>query len=225
MAISAVPGGAVQGAQPGGGLLGGFANDDNIGGMRMAVPVISSFQQLRAAKDAMQFSQYSRYAYEGLSGGYRGGYGMGGIGGVAGAGLRSLPGLLKSNFLISGAMSVFTNLIDLVRGKSSGTQFLANTVADTVAYTGIGASATMIGGMVGSIVPGIGTIIGMGVGALCGFLFGKLYEDKIRPGITQSLAAKFSGVGSNSGTALPPTPPGSYYQQPTNGYLAPTLPR
>ncbi len=219
MAIS----GAVPGAQPAGGLLGGFANDDNIGGMRMAVPVISSMQHLRAARDAMQFSQYSRYAYEGLSGGYRGSMGMGGIGGTVGAGMRSLPGLLKSNFLISAGMSLFTNVIDLVRGKSSGTQFLANTVADTVAYTGIGASATMIGGMVGSIVPGIGTIIGMGVGALVGFLFGKLYEDKIRPGLTQSLAAKFTGA--TNGSALPPTPPATYYQQPTNGYLAPTLPR
>ena len=208
MAIS----GAVPGATPpAGGLLSSFANDDNISGMRMAVPVIKSVSALRAAKDAMQFSQYSRMAYDGMAGGYRGGYGMGGVTGTVGAGLRSLPGLIKSNFIMAGAMSLFTNLIDLVRGKSTGTQFLASTVADTAAYTAIGASATMIGGMVGSIVPGIGTIIGMGVGALVGFLGGKLYEDKIRPGFPSAIAAKFTGATSGGLAPTPtPTAPGTY---------------
>lgn len=227
MAIS----GAVPGAQPlpPASGFGSLASDDNIAGMRIAVPVIKSVSNIRAARDAMQFSQYSRMAYDGLAGGYRGNLGMGGIGGTVGSGLRSLPGLIRSNFLISAGMSLFTNLFDLIRGKSSGTQFLANTVADTVAYTGIGATATMIGGMVGSIVPGIGTLIGMGVGALVGFLGGKLYEDKIRPGFTSALAAKFTGATSGGLAPTPtPTPPATYgspqYALP-GGASAPTWPK
>lgn len=199
--------GAVPGSgAPAGSLLETFANDDNISGMRIAVPVIKSVQSLRAAKDVMEMTRYSRHAFDGLSGGYRGarGYG-GGIRGTFGAGLTSLPRLLMSNFIVSGAMSIFTNVFDLIRGKTNGTQFAANTVADTVAYTGIGATATMIGGMVGSVVPVIGTFIGMGVGALVGFFAGKLYEDKIRPGFTKSLQAQFVGLGNSGG--LPPTGP------------------
>lgn len=211
MAIS----GAVPGAQPPAGAIGAFASDDNIAGMRIAVPVIKSVQSLRAAKDAMQFSNYSRMAYDGMAGGYggvRGGFGQfGGVGGMVGSGLRSLPSLLKSNFIISGAMALFTNAWSFFTGKSSGTKFLAGTVADTVAYTGIGASATMIGGMVGSIVPGIGTLIGMGVGALVGFFGGKMYEDHIRPKFVSTLEAKFTemsgpAVGTSAAPGLPTAP-------------------
>jgi hypothetical protein len=222
MAIS----GAVPGATPpAGGSLSSFASDDNISGMRIAVPVIKAVSGIKAARDYMNFSNNARFAYDGIAGGYRGARGMG-FGGAVGGGFHSFFGAIRSNFLISAGMSIFTNLIDLVRGKSSGTQFLANTVADTAAYTAIGASATAIGAMVGSIVPGIGTIIGMGVGALVGFLGGKLYEDKLRPSLTSGLAAKFTGsTGGNFQLTPPAQQPGLPAGYAPTPAPAPTWPR
>ncbi len=193
-----------------GNILSSLATPDNVAGMRMAVPVISSVQGLSAVKDAYAASNAARAAYSSMD---AAGAGVGGamssvtsgVGGVISNALHSLPGLLKSNFAISGLMSLFTNAIDFVQGKENGTQFLVDSACDTAAYTGIGATATMIGGMVGSVIPGFGTIIGMGVGALVGFLGGKLYETYLRPSFTNAVQAKFVGMSNGSQPSALPT--------------------
>ncbi len=195
-----------------GNFLSALATPDNVAGMRMAVPVISSVQGLKAVRDAYAASDAARAAYSSMDAAGAAGAGAGGaissvtsgIGGVISNALHSLPGLLKSNFAISGLMSIFTNGLDFVQGKENGTQFLVDTACDTAAYTGIGATATMIGGMVGSVIPGFGTLIGMGVGALVGFLGGKLYETYLRPSFTNAVQAKFVGMSNGSQpSALP----------------------
>ncbi|MBI6545250.1 MAG: hypothetical protein HY692_00560 [Cyanobacteria bacterium NC_groundwater_1444_Ag_S-0.65um_54_12] len=167
-----------------------LANDANIAGMRIAVPVIQSVRSIQGASEAMELLQQANNSFRLMTNGAKGG--IGGVRNVIGSGLRELPNLFGANFAIAGLMSIFTNTIDWVRGKATGTQFFAGTVADTLAYTGIGAGATMLGGMLGSIIPGIGTIVGMGVGAIAGFLGGKLYEDNVRPSFVGLLEGKFA---------------------------------
>lgn len=189
--------------------VGPFASTDMHGGLRVAVPVIQSAKALGAARDAFQLSRAGADATRAM---VAGGVGVGGgffsgIGSAISTSLRTLPGLLKSNFALAGLMSVFTNAIDLVSGRSSFTKFVASTAGDTVAYTGIGATATMLGGLVGSLVPGIGTVVGIGVGALFSYFAGKFYENKVRPGFNGAIQGQLEGLTNQSSTAPVPTAP------------------
>ena len=189
--------------------VGPFASTDMHGGLRVAVPVIQSAKALGAARDAFQLSRAGADATRAM---VAGGTGLGGgffsgIGSAISTSLRTLPGLLKSNFALAGLMSVFTNAIDLFSGRSSFTKFVANTAGDTVAYTGIGATATMVGGLVGSLVPGIGTIVGIGVGALFSYFAGKFYENKVRPSLNGAIQGQLEGLVNQSAAPATPSAP------------------
>ncbi|HBN07702.1 MAG TPA: hypothetical protein DD435_03305 [Cyanobacteria bacterium UBA8530] len=163
------------------------ANNDQTSGMRMMVPVIKTIEDLKGAKkvvdtftETARSARAARAAQAALEGGVTsGGSAVNSIGSTISGGLKSLPHLLKSNFLFAAIGSAVTGAIDLFKGEKPA-KVAANFMADTVAYTGIGATATMVGGMVGSIVPGIGTIVGIAVGALVGLGLGKLYEGNVR---------------------------------------------
>lgn len=155
------------------------ANPENMAGMRMAAPVVQSFKDLKMAKDVFQGSNQIATAS------------VGGIGntvkGAFGGLFRNLPGLIKSNFVVSAILSGVSNLYEMATGKVKPLQAAGNFVADTAAYTGIGVAATSVGAMIGSLIPipVVGTLLGAGVGALGGLLLGKFYEGNIRD--------KFSG--------------------------------
>lgn len=156
------------------------ASPEQTSGMRMMVPVLNTVQQMRTTNAAVQGFRNSASNVVALEGGVTaGGSAVNAIGSTLSSGLKSLPSLLKSNVVVAAIGSAITGVIDLFRGEKP-TKVAANFLADTAAYTGIGATATMIGGMVGSLVPGIGTIIGIGVGALVGLGLGKLYEGNVR---------------------------------------------
>lgn len=155
------------------------ANPENMAGMRMAAPVVQSFKDLKMAKDVFQGSNQIATAS------------VGGIGnsikGAFGGLFRNLPGLIKSNFVVSAILSGVSNLYEMATGKVKPLQAAGNFVADTAAYTGIGVAATSVGAMIGTLIPipVVGTLLGAGVGALGGLLLGKFYESNIRD--------KFSG--------------------------------
>ncbi|MEB3299465.1 MAG: hypothetical protein VKO21_08280 [Candidatus Sericytochromatia bacterium] len=185
-----------------------FANTDMHGGMRVAVPVIQSAKALGAARDAFHLSRAGAEATRAMMHGgveVAGGI-FSGIGSAISTSLRSLPGLLKSNFALAGLMSVFTNALDLFSGRSSFTKFIANSAGDTVAYTGIGATATMVGGLVGSLVPGVGTVLGIGVGALFSYFAGKFYENRVRSGLNSAIQGQLEGLTNQASGPVAPTP-------------------
>jgi hypothetical protein len=142
--------------------------------MRMMMPVVKTIQEAAPMRDAMRLSRQA-VAAEGAVSGVAGG----GIMSVITSGLKQFPRLLKSNFLLAAAGSALTGVIDLIKGEKPKT-VAANLIADTAAYTGIGATCTMVGGMIGSIIPGIGNIIGVAAGALVGLGLSKLYESTVR---------------------------------------------
>jgi hypothetical protein len=153
------------------------------------------------------FGGYGQYGYAGrgwfgprAAGGY---LQRPGFGGAIGHAFLNLPGMLAKNALLAGLLSLISNGADLIGGKVDAKQFLAHTVADTAAYTGIGVSATMVGGMIGSLVPGIGTLVGILAGAAVSFFLGKLYEDQLRPGFTKTMETKMLGA---SQATLQPVP-------------------
>lgn len=129
-------------------------------------------------------------ALGGASGGIMGGAGGGvggaisGLGGALKQGLGMFVGALKSNFLISAAVSGVTNLADVVMGKTSPQKAIATFAVDTAAYTGIGATSTMIGAALGSLIPipFVGTALGIAAGIGLGFL----YEKTVRNGLVRS---------------------------------------
>ena len=146
-------------------------SDDSLGwGIRAAGPLLKGFQNIG---NAVHLS-------DGVAGGY-----MRGIGRI---GFSEFGHLLKANFVTATITSGFSNLLDLVRGKVTPKQALVGFGTDTVAYTGIGAAATAIGGAVGSIVPGLGTIVGLGVGTVVGFGLSWMYEKFLRPKATATVA-------------------------------------
>jgi hypothetical protein len=160
------------------------ANPENMAGMRMAAPVVQSFKDLKMAKDVFQGStQIATAGAQGI-GSTIGNSVKGAFGGM----FRNLPGLLKSNFVVSAILSGVSNLYEMATGKVKPLQAAGNFVADTAAYTGIGVAATSVGAMIGSLIPipVVGTLLGAGVGALGGLLLGKFYESNIRD--------KFSGT-------------------------------
>lgn len=137
---------------------------------------------------------------EGLSlgGGAAGGVMNGGLGGIGGGiggavngvgnaikqGLGVFVGALKANFLISAAVSGVTNLADVVMGKTTPQKAIATFAVDTAAYTGIGATSTMIGAALGTLIPipFLGTALGVAAGIGLGFL----YEKTVRSGLVRS---------------------------------------
>ncbi len=157
------------------------ANPENMAGMRMAAPVVQSFKDLKMAKDVFQGSNQIAAAGVGSSIGNT-------VKGAFGGLFRNIPGLIKSNFLVSAILSGVSNIYEMATGKVKPLQAAGNFVADTAAYTGIGVAATSVGAMIGSLIPipVVGTLLGAGVGALGGLLLGKFYESNIRD--------KFSGT-------------------------------
>ncbi|HEY9855219.1 MAG TPA: hypothetical protein V6D05_05730 [Stenomitos sp.] len=125
-----------------------------------------------------------------MSGGVGGGIGgavggaVSGIGGAVKQAFSVFAGALKSNFLVSAAVSGVTNLADVVMGKTSPKKAVATFAVDTAAYTGIGATSTMIGAALGSLIPipFVGTALGVAAGIGLGFL----YEKTVRNGLVQS---------------------------------------
>ena len=232
MAISgAIPAPGYSGSAPVAQQPGQTAGEGS--GLRMAAPIFRVAQDVRKITNpygvglfGRGFGGYSRYGgFGGYPGGGYGGYGgyggrglfgsryaggymsgRPGFGGALGAGLMALPSLVFKNALFAGVMSLITNAADLIGGKVDAKQFFAHAVADTAAYTGIGVSATLIGGLVGSLIPGIGTIVGIGVGIAISYFLGKAYEGQMRPGFTKSMEAKLLG------TASQPLQPAQPYQ-------------
>ncbi|MBU6429574.1 MAG: hypothetical protein KGR26_11215 [Cyanobacteria bacterium REEB65] len=227
MAISS----SVNGSQPSSfsNLVSSMADSNTTQGMRIAAPLINTVEKLQSVKTALTAAKQAQLAasqqaamfgeqasmFKSI---YPGVQIIGGPGAFPSAGqvvgnagrqlattgssvLKTVGGMLKANFAISAAMAIFTNLIDLLSHRETGKQFLVDSAIDTAAYTGIGASATMIGGMVGSIFPGVGTLIGIGVGALVAFLASKLYEDKIRPQATTLALNAVDNAMSSSASA------------------------
>ncbi|MBO9540671.1 hypothetical protein J7643_08775 [bacterium] len=128
-------------------------------------------------------------AASGLSGGVMGGTGGGVIGGGLSGGLNGIGnalksgmnmwvGALKSNFLVSAVVSGVTNLIDVARGEITPSKAIATFAVDTAAYTGIGATSTVIGATLGSLIPI--PFVGTALGIAAGIGFGYLYEKTIR---------------------------------------------
>lgn len=181
------------------------ANSDNMAGMRMAAPVVNSVSQIKMAKDVFQGSR--QMANAGESFGAVAGRFSGSFGGV----FQSIGKALKANFLTSALLSGVSNLYELMTGKVKPMQAAGNFVADTAAYTAIGATATTIGGFLGSLIPipFVGTALGIGIGLLAG----KLYEDHVRAKFSatvtqgiQSLSAQAQQATSNA-SAIPSQTP------------------
>lgn len=205
------------------------ASADNMAGMRMAAPVAATFQQMKMAKDVFNGSRQMAYGARTLSAAGEAGGGMlSGIGskfgGLFNGGLKSIFGALKANFAISALLSGISNIYELATGKVKPLQAAGNFVADTAAYTGIGAAATTVGGMIGSLIPIpiLGTLLGVAVGGGIGLLLGKLYEDNLR--------TKFSGMAQQgiqslmNGGAAPTTTPTTPVTTPVAAPTAPAYP-
>lgn len=144
----------------------------------------------------------------GLAGGFmhgggsfwRGGSASGGmIDGAAGgfmkggflSGLKdALPRLLKSNFVISAGFAAVSNLVDLARHRVTGKQAAVGFAVDTVAYTGIGAASTYLGGMIGSLLGPIGTLGGVLAGGVLGMGLSWLYEKFARKKAVDTLSGE-----------------------------------
>jgi hypothetical protein len=129
----------------------------------------------------------------GAVGGSAGGV-MGGLSGIGNAlknGLGMFGAALKSNLLVSAVLSGVGNVIDVMQGKETPRQALATFAVDTAAYTGIGATSTVIGATLGSLIPipFVGTLIGAAVGIGVGFL----YEKTVRPGLVNAAQGMLGG--------------------------------
>ncbi|MNL21512.1 hypothetical protein D3C87_1428060 [compost metagenome] len=193
------------------------ANTDNMAGMRMAAPVVKSFDQLKIARNVMDGARMEAVGASTIANasGMTFSSGIGSrIWGTLSGGLKSFVGALKSNFAISALLSGVSNLYELMTGKVKPMQAAGNFVADTAAYTGIGAASTTVGGIIGSLIPipFLGTALGIAAGAGVGLLLGKFYEDKVRTKFSgqvqqgiQSMMA--SAKGMNSQTTQPATVP------------------
>lgn len=104
--------------------------------------------------------------------------------------VAALKAGLKTNVIVAGALSVVTNGYDALKGRTNMKQFLGLTVADTVAYTGIGAlataAATLAPALVGLVpaiafaapVLGVGIALAVGIGG--SMLYGKLGHETIK---------------------------------------------
>lgn len=176
------------------------ANSDNMAGMRMAAPVVNSVSQIKMAKDVFQGSRLSANAgIEGL------GAVTGRFSGAFGGIFQSIGKALKANFLTSALLSGISNVYELATGKVKPMQAVGNFVADTAAYTAIGAAATTVGGFLGSLIPipFVGTAIGIGIGLLAG----KLYEDLVRAKFSNTVAQSIQSLTTSSTSAPVPTAP------------------
>ncbi|HEY9899934.1 MAG TPA: hypothetical protein V6D00_12185 [Pantanalinema sp.] len=194
------------------------ANTDNMAGMRMAAPVIKTFDTLKIAKTVAEGARTEAVGASMVANAASGMTFSSGIGsriwGTLSGGLKNFVGALKSNFAISALLSGVSNLYEMMTGKVKPMQAAGNFIADTAAYTGIGAASTTIGGMIGSLIPipFLGTALGIAAGAGVGLLLGKFYEDKVRTSFSgqvqqgiQSMMA--SAKGMNSQATQPATVP------------------
>ncbi|MBO9541408.1 N-acetylmuramoyl-L-alanine amidase [bacterium] len=105
--------------------------------------------------------------------------------------LYSIPGLLKSNVAVAAVVSGVTNALDFIKGRVTGKQAAAGFAADTVAYTGIGATSTAIGAAVGSVLGPVGTVGGFLVGSAVGMGLSWAYEKFGRSKIVGALTGLF----------------------------------
>ncbi|MNT85746.1 hypothetical protein D3C72_2259390 [compost metagenome] len=81
--------------------------------------------------------------------------------------------------------------MDFIKGRTTGKQAAAGFAADTVAYTGIGATSTAIGAAVGSVLGPVGTLGGFLVGSAVGIGLGWAYEKFGRSKIVGAIAGLF----------------------------------
>lgn len=125
----------------------------------------------------------------GLFSGGAGGTVSGGVGGAIKNGFSAFVGALKSNFLVSAAVSGITNLVELVKGEVTPQKAATGFAVDTAAYTGIGATSTMVGAALGSLIPipFVGTAIGIALGMGLGFLYEKTVRQPIIHDVGQSV--------------------------------------
>lgn len=170
-------------------------------GARLASPVLMNYLRSGASLNG----GFAGGFMNGGGGIFRGGAelidGAGGLmgGGASGvmrggflSGLKdAVPRLLKSNFLVAAVFSAVSNGLDLVRGRVTGKQAAAGFAVDTVAYTGIGAASTYLGGLVGSFLGPVGTIGGILVGSAIGIGLGWLYEKFARSQAVSALGQLF----------------------------------
>lgn len=114
---------------------------------------------------------------------------VGGIGGALKNGFSAFVGALKSNFLVSAAVSGVTNLVELVKGEVTPQKAATGFAVDTAAYTGIGATSTMVGAALGSLIPipFVGTAIGLALGMGLGFLYEKTVRQPIIHDVGQTV--------------------------------------
>lgn len=103
--------------------------------------------------------------------------------------------LLKSTLIggvISFGVAGISNFMALRQGNLTQNQFLANTVADGLAYMAAGTIGSVVGGVLGSLIPipFIGTALGIGAGALLGGLIGKMYDEQVSPQFRQQVEAQ-----------------------------------
>lgn len=89
---------------------------------------------------------------------------------------------LKSNFIVSAVVSAVSNVVDLVQGKSTPVQAAVTFGADTLAYTGIGVTASGLGAALGTLIPipFLGTAIGLAAGMGLGFLYEKMVRPQVK---------------------------------------------
>jgi len=109
---------------------------------------------------------------------------LSGVGNAFKNALSTFGAALKSNFLVSALVSGVTNVIDVATGAATPQRAMATFVADTAAYTGIGAASTTIGALLGSLIPipFVGTALGIAVGMGLGFV----YEKTVRQGLVHN---------------------------------------
>lgn len=184
---------------------GTLPSSDAASGMRMAAPVFRTFLDLSENASVYRGMRDMHGGF--LSGSYSSGGMLQGTRSTIEGGIRTLPKALSGSFVFSALMSGVTNLLELFRGQKSPLQALGGFCADTVAYTGIGATATMIGGLLGSFVPVLGTLIGVAAGAGISFLLGSLYEKHARPQLSATFTQSIQSLATPQSMVTPaPTP-------------------
>lgn len=159
----------------GGGTAGGFMKP-GLGGLTSGAEAAAGGAAASSLSGGMMGGTSGGVIGGGVSGGLSGG--LNGIGNALKSGMNMWVGALKSNFVVSALVSGVTNLIDVARGEITPKKAIATFAVDTAAYTGIGATSTVIGATLGSLIPI--PFVGTALGIAAGIGFGYLYEKTIR---------------------------------------------
>jgi hypothetical protein len=114
--------------------------------------------------------------------------------------LASAGGWVKAGVIggiISGGISAFFNIKDVIDGKMTVERAIGNIVADTIGGVGAALIGMYIGGVIGSFIPIpiVGTLVGMLIGFVVGFAIGWLYDTFIRNYVAEAVT-KVAEFGS-----------------------------